>query len=448
MSQDIENESSSVSSSKPVTETDSRQSKETDWDPKLNEDLSSEKGDSLREKIQSNKTSIYQSQHLLLENKNYEKSIHKLYKKKPIWLQLVIVIFCAFLFGWGIEKGRVFQPDVIMDQFIFKRWLMMKMFLSAITTSFIFKTLLSLSPKTKSLIVLGRNYFFEEDNGLYATLLGGFLLGSGMYLCGACPGTLFTQFGAGINPWATFLGGILASLIFGLFRHKWIKFINAKSWTKKNRSLDAILKKPFWVPASAIIAILVLVIVVLEILVPSKKELEAVVPEATKNSTGFVGFWQAQYWYPELAGLFVGSVEVLYNVFLQDGMGSASSYTTILAVPIGKISKKTVEKFPGLKSLSKGWGAYQQVIYALFAVLFSFTSATASDTWITPVPVNKGIRFLGGFFIIMGSRLGAGCTSGNGIAAFSSLSIRALLFVPMIFVGAIPTGFIFNNLVR
>ncbi|KAJ6231203.1 inner membrane protein yede [Anaeramoeba flamelloides] len=390
----------------------------------------------------------YQAQFLLMEDKNYEKSLRNLFPKKPIWLQLIVVIICGFLFGWGIEKGRVFQPDVIMDQFILKRWLMVKMFFSAMATSFFWKTLLSLSPKTRGHVVLGRDYFFGEDNGLYATILGGLLLGSGMYLSGACPGTLFSQLGAGVNPWETLLGGLLASLVFGVFRHKWSKFINAKSWPKRKRSLDAILKKPFWVPSSIIIVLFIICLFLLEKFVPSKIELEAVVPEATIKSTGFLGFWQAQYWYPEIAGLFVGTVEVLYNIFLQDGMGSASSYTTVLAVPFGKIMRNTVNKLPGLKGFSGGWGAYQQVIYAVFAISFSYMSATASNTWITSTPVNSGIRFLGGFLIIMGSRLGAGCTSGNGIAAFSSLSTRAIVFVPMIFAGALPTGLLINYLIR
>jgi hypothetical protein len=41
----------------------------------------------------------------------------------------------GMLFGTAFAKSHVFEPSVIRDQFLFKRWLMLKMFLGAMGSS-------------------------------------------------------------------------------------------------------------------------------------------------------------------------------------------------------------------------------------------------------------------------------------------------------------------------
>ena len=49
--------------------------------------------------------------------------------------------------------------------------------------------------------------------------LGGFLVGVGMLVSGACPGMVLAQVGGGVpNSWFTFLGCILGAALYGLLQ--------------------------------------------------------------------------------------------------------------------------------------------------------------------------------------------------------------------------------------
>ena len=42
---------------------------------------------------------------------------------QTLYLQTICM---GIIFGFALNKGRVFEPAVIIDQFLFKRWIMMK----------------------------------------------------------------------------------------------------------------------------------------------------------------------------------------------------------------------------------------------------------------------------------------------------------------------------------
>jgi hypothetical protein len=59
-------------------------------------------------------------------------------KCKPIleWLiKYLISLVLGFLFGYAMEKAKVYEPKAIRQQMIFSRFIMLKMFLSAFATS-------------------------------------------------------------------------------------------------------------------------------------------------------------------------------------------------------------------------------------------------------------------------------------------------------------------------
>jgi uncharacterized membrane protein YedE/YeeE len=129
-------------------------------------------------------------------------------------------------FGFLLEKGRVFEPSVIVDQFDFSNITMLKMFLSAVASSMcvqgegscflnffsfffllffclcgtltsVFLLLLLLLPGALSVLSKDTHSKQEdarrknlEPRNYVATACGGALLGVGMTLCGACPGTV------------------------------------------------------------------------------------------------------------------------------------------------------------------------------------------------------------------------------------------------------------------
>ena len=110
------------------------------------------------------------------------------------------------VFGLALEKSRVFEPGVIIGQMQLRNYLMLKIFLTAVATGLVVLAALNgaglatLHPKTT----------------MYAAdALGGALLGVGITLAGACPGTVAAQIGAGYrDAWFTLVGGLAGAVAF------------------------------------------------------------------------------------------------------------------------------------------------------------------------------------------------------------------------------------------
>jgi len=113
----------------------------------------------------------------------------------------------------------VYEPNVIRDQFLFQRFLMLKMFLGAMGTSALCVSALALFVPTK--FTTARKAWQEgqlERGVLSGTSFGALLLGVGMAVAGACPGMVLVQVGSGVpNSGLTFFGGLCGAFVYGTF---------------------------------------------------------------------------------------------------------------------------------------------------------------------------------------------------------------------------------------
>lgn len=147
----------------------------------------------------------------------------------------------GLVFGFALEKSRVFEPGVIVGQMQLSTFIMLKVFLSAVVTGLVVLAalngfgLVKLAPK---------GTFYLADIG------GGLLLGIGITLAGACPGTVLAQVGAGYkDAWVTLLGGLGGAATFGYLEpslRPWIGDGPGKL------TLDAMIGLPFWIAALTI----------------------------------------------------------------------------------------------------------------------------------------------------------------------------------------------------
>ncbi|TVQ32938.1 MAG: hypothetical protein EA356_12910 [Geminicoccaceae bacterium] len=158
-------------------------------------------------------------------------------------------------FGIALEKGRVFEPGMIVGQMQLRNFTMLKMFLAATATSLVVLAILNgvfgvgLHPKA--------TYYG-------ANLMGGLLMGVGMVLAGACPGTAAAQIGVGYkDAWFTVLGGIVGAVAYGYLEPGFIQPMLLAEGPGRLR-LDSLIGLPFWATALAIAAVLVLGLVALE----------------------------------------------------------------------------------------------------------------------------------------------------------------------------------------
>lgn len=141
-------------------------------------------------------------------------------------------------FGFALGKGQVFVPKTIIRQLLLEDHTMVKMFVSAAATSLLMIALLHKSKHTN--LVEKIRFADLADRGIFVSVLGGSILGTGMALSGSCPGTVsmqfvnsnaqvFVQLGSGVSlALFTLLGGLTGALIFGftepVFRTKFPKW--------------------------------------------------------------------------------------------------------------------------------------------------------------------------------------------------------------------------------
>ncbi len=122
------------------------------------------------------------------------------------WL-VILGLTMGMVFGIALEKSRVMEPGVLINQFLFRDFTMLKMFLAATATG-----LVSLSALTAFGIAELHPKGFVVGN----IIIGGTILGIGIAIAGACPGTVFAQIGRGYkDAWFTITGGLLGAAFYG-----------------------------------------------------------------------------------------------------------------------------------------------------------------------------------------------------------------------------------------
>lgn len=174
---------------------------------------------------------------------------------------ILIGLATGIVFGFALEKSRVFEPGVIVGQMQLRNFLMLKIFLAAVITGLL---VLAVMNGVFGVKLSVKPLLFKAD------IIGGLILGAGIALAGACPGTTLAQIGAGYRD-AIFilLGGIAGAVTYGYFDTS-ITALLAEKGSKIG--FDQILGMPFWLVATGFAAILIVVVWGLESLQPWRHE--------------------------------------------------------------------------------------------------------------------------------------------------------------------------------
>jgi len=148
---------------------------------------------------------------------------------------LVTGALMGLVFGFALEKGRVFEPGIIVGQFQLRSWILIKMFLAAIATTMVVMA---------ALTATGLAELHPKAAIFPATVGGGLLFGAGMALTGACPGTVLAQIGAGYrDAWGTVAGALLGALAYGYAE----PYLAPMSSGPGAITLSGLLGAPYWV---------------------------------------------------------------------------------------------------------------------------------------------------------------------------------------------------------
>jgi uncharacterized membrane protein YedE/YeeE len=170
-----------------------------------------------------------------------------------VFTAVLIGLASGIVFGFALEKSRVFEPGVIVGQMQLRNFLMLKIFLAAVVTGLLVLAVLNGVYGVKMHL---KPLLFRAD------VIGGLILGAGIALAGACPGTSMAQLGAGYrDAWFVVLGGIAGAMAFGYFNEQIAAVIPDKG---NNVSFDRLLGLPFWMVALGLATVLIVGLVMLE----------------------------------------------------------------------------------------------------------------------------------------------------------------------------------------
>jgi len=309
-------------------------------------------------------------------------------------------VISGAVFGAGLAASEMFRPDIIQAQMQLKDFRMFVTFLTASVGSFIAVYLFSkygryaYSPRAST-----------EFGGFAfgGNILGGLLVGAGMSLTGACPGTLPVQLAAGLSSqiWAL-VGGALGALVYTKFHPGHLA--NTPATLPKYLGVSI---RRLAVTLMVVFSTLVGVVMVIG---------------AISSGTN-----------PVLGGLLIAVGQVVAIGLTNKTIGMSASYE--------QLAKWVWNKWDHTK-IPINWSS---VLFGVGAVLGStlyFTIFGYPGPY-TPF-ASPFVNVVGGFALVFGARFAGGCPSGHGISGLANLGAASYVSVVAIFVGGIATSFCFK----
>ncbi len=274
-----------------------------------------------------------------------------------------------------------------------------------------------------------------KSGNLNKNIVGGSLIGVGMALSGACPGTVWVQVGTGVRSSYHVLGGAM----IGTVVYAYLSSGNLLPSLFNQHSSKEMLDKSKGFPARYTTigvftaAITISAMMLLNMVFPWEQDLQTVIPWFTSGNLSFTSL----AWSPIIGGLCVASVQTLNLILGGSPLGLSSSFVEIVEKVVPKDAKKS--QFSYLSN----YEGYETMLLALGVAGGGALSAYLSGAKdvISSLPGPSALRsVLGGISLLFGARLANGCTSGHGISGIAQLSVLSIVTVAAMFGAGIATA--------
>ncbi|KAJ3003151.1 UNVERIFIED_CONTAM: hypothetical protein HDU68_005853, partial [Siphonaria sp. JEL0065] len=387
-------------------------------------------------------------------------------------LSIASGVTVAAMFGGGtlmayiVEKAKVYLPSVIIGQMKWSQLSMLIVFLTATITGLLAVSILEkcgiYERSAKSpLSFLGGNWFRGYGNNI----LGGLFIGFGMSLSGACPGTVLVQIGVGVptTPY-TLLGALFGSVSYG-YLHRIITSRIPKFGAKNPiATLDSS-------RVSSVLIAIVASVVGFPLLwygttrIPWRFDFyqdmvhdflhsraEGSLDNPFSSIHDFGMDFTHPAWSPFIGGLAIGASQIVSILLTGSVIGASSVYPYLGSVIVTRLDKKWEQRAPYYKDYTS---LSSSIRFSVGMVLGSLVSALTSGmvyaAGIAAKPVSDSLIYsagniarliIGGVFLVYGSRIAGGCTSGHGLSGIAQLSLASFVTVAAMFGGGTLMAFI------
>lgn len=262
--------------------------------------------------------------------------------------------------------------------------------------------------------------------GLFGTydgnIIGAALLGVGMALTGACPGTVLPQLATGVSTGSYVLaGGILGGILYSKFG-KLIRRNSSEAEKERLKNSSAITEPTLYQRAGAdegtgLLAYEAALLLTIGLVAHFFPEKEVVFLPAA------------------IGGLYIGLSQALSLMITTFTLGVSTAYEQIGDVfwwAVSQFISKSNSPLPNYKGiafpLGSVFGAW------IFSKVFTIPAPVAVET------ISRARAVFGGVLLVFGARIAGGCTSGHGISGMSMLSIASIISVMAMFGSGILTA--------
>jgi hypothetical protein len=169
-------------------------------------------------------------------------------------IAILVGLLMGVVFGFALEKSRVFEPGIIVGQMQLRNFIMLKVFLTAVATGAVVLAVLNGFGLVK----------LQPKAALYAAdIVGGLILGIGIALAGACPGTTLAQVGVGYrDALFTLAGGLLGAIAYSYAQPALSRSFLGSGGGKL--IFTDLVGLPYWAGALILAAVLALMLLALE----------------------------------------------------------------------------------------------------------------------------------------------------------------------------------------
>lgn len=250
-------------------------------------------------------------------------------------------------------------------------------------------------------------YWFSDYDG---NIVGGAILGIGMGLTGACPGTVLPQLVQGVeSARATTIGALLGGTAYAKFGKSLTSSNHVSKATKGDHTQPLTVSAKLKIsPISALISFEVLLVTFIAVSVlyfPGKT---------------FV-------FLPTVAGgLLIAAAQTVSIYLTSTPLGVSAAYEQI-----GSYICRAI----GCKDVSQPSSPPKSILFALGMLAGSAISGQLLPplTITGMVPVTNLQALIGGFSLIFGARMAGGCTSGHGLSGLSAMSWSSLITTAAMF---------------